>query len=59
MAAPKINAIFGPRVASVFWSSSTSQTDPGGAWYVYFMDGNVYDDVKTDGSYVRAVRTGP
>jgi Protein of unknown function (DUF1566) len=42
-----------------YWSSSTYQTFPGGAWNVGFYDGGGTDDYKTSGSYVRAVRSGP
>ena len=40
-----------------FWSSSTRSGSTGSAWYVYFYDGYVSYDYKTDnGSYVRCVR---
>ena len=44
--------------SSYYWSSSTYQSNPNSAWYVYFTDGLDYDDTKTDGYYVRAVRGG-
>ena len=56
--APCINAIFGPTREGTYWSSSTNRTNPASAWNVYFNNGNVDDDFKTDGYYVRAVRGG-
>jgi hypothetical protein len=57
---PCIDPIFGPTVASVYWSATTYADNPFLAWYVYFYNGavNVYADDKYNISYVRAVRTG-
>ena len=41
-----------------YWSSSTYQDAPQGAWYVVFYDGDVGLDGKTDTRFVRAVRGG-
>ena len=42
-----------------YWSSSTYQNNPVYAWGVYFTDGGVYYYDKTNGEFVRAVRSGP
>jgi hypothetical protein len=41
-----------------YWSSTTYQPNPGGAWFVDFFDGFVNSNAKTARSYVRAVRGG-
>ena len=41
-----------------YWSSSTYETNPTSAWYVFFSDGNVYAFGKNFTGYVRAVRGG-
>jgi len=51
-------SIPGFTVSSFYWSSSTDSTVPGFAWVVFFNDGGVSDDSKSDGRYVRAVRGG-
>lgn len=40
-----------------YWSSSTYQDSPTGAWFVDFRDGYIYADGKTYNFYVRAVRS--
>ena len=44
--------------SSYYWSSSTSPSNPLGAWYVYFYDGYVGTYSKADSEFVRAVRSG-
>ena len=39
-----------------YWSSTTNVNDSSYAWYVYFNDGNVYGDDKSDYYYVWCVR---
>jgi hypothetical protein len=41
-----------------YWSSSTYQKDPTGAWIVYFVDGYVDFNFKPSTYFVRAVRGG-
>jgi len=41
-----------------YWSSSTYQSAPTYAWYVYFNDGLTYNFYKTFSLYVRGVRAG-
>ena len=58
---PCINAIFGPfgpTASSLYWSSSTSPSNPDYAWFVYFFNGGVDENYKTADSFVRAVRSG-
>jgi len=55
---PCIAPVFGPTVASAFWSATTDATNPLSAWFVYFHQGFVFYDNKTGGFYVRAVRAG-
>ena len=59
--APMINPIFGPTVASYYWSSSTYQDYyiPSIAWFVRFNNGVVSAGNKANILFVRAVRTGP
>jgi hypothetical protein len=45
--------------ADLYWTSTTYIQSPDFAWYVYFIDGNILANQKTNGGYVRAVRTGP
>lgn len=45
--------------SDLYWSSTTYAQSPDFAWYVYFVDGNVLANQKTNGGYVRAVRSGP
>lgn len=44
--------------SSFYWSSTTYQFDPSGAWGVFFDDGLVSADYKSGNYYVRAVRVG-
>jgi hypothetical protein len=44
--------------SSYYWSSSTHAYHPDHAWYVYFGNGYVYYNTKTDQYYVRCVRSG-
>jgi Protein of unknown function (DUF1566) len=56
---PTIDPIFGPTVASIYWSASTFSSNPDGAWFVSFLDGSVDVVVnKGNGLWVRAVRPG-
>ena len=54
---PCIDPIFGPTVASRYWSA-TSGAFPSEAWFVNFLNGDADDDFKNFNFYVRAVRTG-
>ena len=45
-------------VSSVYWSSTTVASNPGGAWHVDFYDGYVGLYYKYDSTYVRCVRGG-
>ena len=54
-----INAIFGPTALSYYWSSSTLQDNPIGAFIVDFNTGGVIGGDKRDNFFARAVRTGP
>ena len=42
--------------ADFYWSSTSNAGNPVGAWYVFFIDGLVGFDFKTNSGYVRAVR---
>ena len=44
--------------SSIYWSATTCQDDPSSAWLVFFLDGDVYADVKGNTYYVRGVRGG-
>ncbi|MBM4246791.1 MAG: DUF1566 domain-containing protein [Deltaproteobacteria bacterium] len=46
-------------VPDVHWTSTTYVGSPDFAWYVFFVDGSVLANQKTNGGYVRAVRTVP
>lgn len=54
---PACDPVFRAQTNS-YWSSSTYQTDPTLAWYVFFDFGDTVADYKAVGYYVRAVRTG-
>jgi hypothetical protein len=41
-----------------YWSSTTITANPNNAWIVNFNNGNVNNDNKSNGNYVRAVRGG-
>jgi hypothetical protein len=43
---------------SFFWSATTYQNIPNWGWIVYFGDGYILADIKTNGYHVRAVRGG-
>ena len=43
---------------NTYWSSTTYQVTPTGAWFVYFNFGQVDVSPKTNSTYVRAVRGG-
>jgi len=57
---PCIDSAFGPTQSNFYWSATTTASDPDYAWDVDFFDGDVFYDgtFKTDGGYVRAVRSG-
>ena len=57
---PTINtALFPDTQSSGYWTSTTSFTNTGSAWIVFFDYGNGYGDVnKSVSFYVRAVRAG-
>jgi hypothetical protein len=55
---PCIDPVFGPTVASYYWSATTWPTSPGDAWNVFFDDGDVFHFPKGIAYRVRAVRTG-
>jgi len=57
MGGPCIDPIFGPTVASFYWTSLTPVEEPTGAFWVAFQEGLVFGDQKTASWYVRAVRT--
>ncbi len=42
-----------------YWTDDTYVNSPATAWYVYFVNGNVGQTLKTSGQYVRAVRDLP
>lgn len=44
--------------ADLYWTSTSYIGSPSFAWYVYFIDGNVLANPKTNSAYVRAVRSG-
>jgi hypothetical protein len=50
--------VFGPTVASYYWSATTSATLPANAWLVSFRNGSVLNGSKTIDLYVRGVRSG-
>jgi hypothetical protein len=52
-----INTDYFPNtVSELYWSSTTRASNTGNAWLVYFDNGAVPNDYKTDEHYVRAVR---
>ena len=60
---PAIGPVFNNGVdsftqSSIYWSSTSIQNWPPFAWLVYFFDGRVDGNDKTNGFYVRAVRSG-
>jgi len=56
---PAIDAAAFPAIpANYFWSSSPYVGAPAVAWYVYFSDGYVGSDFRSNSGYVRLVRAG-
>jgi len=56
---PTINTTYFPNTqSSYYWSSTTIANDTSYAWNVDFLDGYVGNYGKSDGHYVRAVRSG-
>jgi hypothetical protein len=54
---PSINTTYFPNTnSSFYWSSTTYADDTSSAWGVYFYDGNVYYNGKSNSLYVRCVR---
>ena len=56
---PCIDPIFGPTVADLYWSATSDATVPAFAWFVYFDNGFVFNNLKGNTHHVRAVRNGP
>ena len=54
---PACDPVFNAQ-SGYYWSSSTYQGTPTGAWNVGFLSGYTYATSKTNGYYVRAVRSG-
>jgi len=54
---PAINNIFSCK-SDDYWSSTTYAGDTSSAWVVYFYDGYMYYNDKTDTYYVRCVAIG-
>ncbi len=58
-AVPCIDPIFGPTVASLYWSSSSSASNSAHAYYVNFLGAGVFVSFnKRDSYFARAVRGG-
>jgi hypothetical protein len=55
---PCIDPVFGPTIDFTYWSATTLAEEPAAAWFVSFADGFVFNDVKDNPSFVRAVRAG-
>ncbi len=56
---PCINqALFGPTQSNLYWSATTSATNPLEAWFVLFNEGSAGSYTKTIAVYARAVRGG-
>ena len=55
---PFIDATFINNVPSAYWSSTVYAGNNSNAWFVYFGDGNLYNDSKSNSLYVRCVRAG-
>jgi hypothetical protein len=56
--APCISAVFGPTMATSYWSSRTMPGSPEFGWGVDFMNGYLLYNLKLNGYGVRAVRGG-
>jgi hypothetical protein len=54
---PCIHPIFGPTVASYYWSASPASTFPNFAWTAFFFTGHVFNGTPSAQEWVRAVRT--
>ena len=55
---PCIDPIFGPTASSFYWSATSRSFDPGSAWGVLFVNGDVNGGLKDFDFHVRAVRGG-
>lgn len=55
---PCIAPVFGPTLASYYWTSTTLGDNADYAWFVRFDDGTVGYDQKISSNHVRAVRGG-
>ena len=55
---PDFAAIGGPTASSFYWSASSIATFPYNAWFAFFGNGLVDDNLKTGDFFVRAVRAG-
>jgi len=56
---PVIDTNFFPDVETLwYWSSTIDAGLSSAAWYVYFNNGYVYNNLKTNNYYVRCVRGG-
>ena len=55
---PALSGIFENIASSRYWSSTTYEDDHEYAWYVYFLNGVMYDRNKDSNRYVRCVRDG-
>lgn len=55
---PAIDPVFGPTLASGYWSSTSSAGGPADAWYMNFNHGNVDSAFRSATFFVRAVRGG-
>ncbi|MBI3246902.1 MAG: DUF1566 domain-containing protein [Deltaproteobacteria bacterium] len=55
---PASDPVFGPTLASGYWSSTSSANGPSDAWVVFFSDGVVITSGKSGPFIVRAVRGG-
>ena len=55
---PSISSVFQKTTSYDYWSSTTSASDTGGAWNVYFYSGGTDYGTKSDSYNVRCVRAG-
>jgi len=55
---PAIKEVFKHTKNAIYWSSTEHKNDYSQAWLVYFGNGDVYYDNKSDKEYVRCVRGG-
>ncbi len=56
---PAIDNTAFPGTPYGFWSSSSFANNTSGAWGVFFYNGSVVDNIKSDYFYARCVRSGP